>query len=126
MEFARPRPRRRAEPVLAMINVVFLLLIFFLITARIAPAPPIDVAPPAVGAAADAAGGEDVLFVGADGRLAYGAARGEAVFAVLAEGAGAPLALRADGALPAAEVARLVARLAAIGRGEVRLEVVAR
>ncbi|MGR3522560.1 MAG: biopolymer transporter ExbD, partial [Paracoccus sp. (in: a-proteobacteria)] len=29
-----------------MINVVFLLLIFFLLTAQIAPAPPFDVTPP--------------------------------------------------------------------------------
>ena len=36
MEFSTPRMRRAAEPALPMINVVFLLLIFFLMSAQIA------------------------------------------------------------------------------------------
>jgi len=35
MEFARPRHRRPLEPIVPMINVVFLLLIFFLMSAQI-------------------------------------------------------------------------------------------
>lgn len=126
MEFPSPRRRRHAEPVLAMINVVFLLLIFFLITARIAPAPPFDVTPPAVASASDPAPAEAVLFVGADGTLAFGAARGDAVFEALSREAGQRLTVHADGMLPGTDLARLLARLARIGRDDVQLTVVAR
>lgn len=46
MDFAPPKRRPRAESIVPMINVVFLLLIFFLMTAQIAPPDPFEVAPP--------------------------------------------------------------------------------
>ncbi|WP_273523720.1 ExbD/TolR family protein [Rhodosalinus sediminis] len=122
----RPARRRAGESVVPMINVVFLLLIFFLMTAEIAPPPPLEVAPPAA-EAPPAPGGEAALHVAADGRLAYRDARGEGVWPALADREGeAALPLRADAALPAAELARLLGRLAAAGVGEVDLAVVAR
>ena len=33
MDFSPPKPRRESEPALPMINVVFLLLVFFLMSA---------------------------------------------------------------------------------------------
>lgn len=39
----RPDPRRRkADPTIALINIVFLMLIFFLVAGTVAPAPPAD------------------------------------------------------------------------------------
>lgn len=107
-----------------MVNVVFLLLVFFLLTATVAPPPPFPVELPEGPAVADA-GGADVLFVGADGALALGALRGDAVFAALrARGRGKALELRADASVPAAEIARLLARLAEAGIAGTRLVMV--
>jgi len=122
MQFTIPRRRRAAERIVPMINVVFLLLIFFLMTARLAPPDPFEVTPPdAAGALAEMPAG--VLHVAADGRLAFGPARGEAVFAAIAAwpDKGAGLTLRADGAAPAVEIARILERVAAAGVSEVRI-----
>lgn len=120
MRFAATRPRRqRRENVVPMINVVFLLLVFLLMTARLAPPEPFAVDLPEAAGAAGAPGPE-ALLVAADGRLAFGVLEGAAAIAA-AVGADAPLILRADRGLPAAELARLLARLAALGQGEVRL-----
>lgn len=120
MEFGPPPaagPPR--DSVVAMINVVFLLLVFFLMVATLAPPEPLAVDPPAAPAPPGARGGA-TLHVAADGRLAFAGAEGEAALAAAAAAAG-PLDLRADRALPAAALARLLARLAALGRAEVRL-----
>ena len=50
MDFAPRRPARPArENIVPMINVVFLLLVFFVMTAQIAPPDPFDIAPPEAG-----------------------------------------------------------------------------
>jgi biopolymer transport protein ExbD len=124
MRFAAPRRRPPGESIVAMINVVFLLLVFFLMTARLAPPEPLEVTPPE-SATEGTAEGEVVLFLAADGALAFGTARGEAALAALAaalaEASGTAVLLRADAAAPARAVAALLPRLAALGAGEVRL-----
>ncbi|WP_417723842.1 ExbD/TolR family protein [Salipiger sp.] len=113
-----PAPRRpRPEPVVPMINVVFLLLIFFLMTAEIAPPQPFPVAPPV--ASGDMSEPAPALFVSADGQIAFGAERGSDALAA-ATRAG-PVTLRADAALPATELAGILARLGALGAGSVAL-----
>ena len=123
MDFGAPPARRRGESVVPMINVVFLLLVFFLITATIAPPDPFATEPPrsegGVGAQLD-----EVLYIGADGGLAFGDTRGEAVFAAVPEDG--PLRIRADARLEARDVAAILARLAAAGVSDVRLVTVAR
>ncbi|TCP42939.1 ExbD/TolR family protein [Rhodovulum marinum] len=115
----------RGESIVPMINVVFLLLIFFLMSARIAPPDPFETAPPRAGGGDQVAG--DMLHLAADGALAYGAARGEAVFAALADrGTDTPLILRADAGAEAATLARLSARLAALGQDRLVLQTVPR
>ncbi|WP_371441605.1 biopolymer transporter ExbD [Rhodovulum sp. ES.010] len=105
-----------------MINVVFLLLVFFLISAQLTPPEPFEIALPEATTAERAAEGRDVLYVGADGGLAYRAARGaDAVALVAAEARDGPLLVRADRAVPGAEIARLLARLAAAGIARVDL-----
>ena len=118
MQFDRPQRKTRPESIVPMINVVFLLLVFFLMTAELRPAPPVEVAlPEAAGAPADAAAG---LIAAADGTLAFGDLRGEAALAAAAASP-APLTLRADRDLPGADLARLRAALAALGQGRVLL-----
>lgn len=115
MRFASPPERRSRESVVPMINVVFLLLIFFLISARLAPPDPIEVTPPEAEAGRRDGTG-DILYVSAGGDLAYGLARADAVFPALSDRTGdAPLAIRADAALPADEFAALLTRLEAAG-----------
>ena len=120
MRFAASRPRRqRRENVVPMINVVFLLLVFLLMTAELAPPEPFVVALPEAAGEPGVAGSE-ALHVAADGRMAFGEVEGAAALAAAA-GAESPLALRADRGLPATELARILARLAELGQAEVRL-----
>ncbi|WP_244905883.1 ExbD/TolR family protein [Rhodovulum imhoffii] len=116
MKFTQPRPRRVAESVVPMINVVFLLLIFFLMSAQIAPPDMGQVSPPE-GPGENLPEAGDVLVVDASGRMTYGPLQGDAALAALEGG----VILRADAALPAQDLARLLARLAAAGHGDLRL-----
>ena len=123
MDFLPPRPRPRREAILPMINVVFLLLIFFLMTAQIAPPPPFDISPPeaASDATPDAAGAAPrTLWLDATGALMHDDLTGDAALAMLAAGDG-PVLIRADAALPAADLARLMRRLTALGISDLRL-----
>ena len=130
MDFAPPRrPVPLREPVLPMINVVFLLLIFFLMTAQIAPPDMLEVTPPdAMGGdvdGPDARGAPQVLFVAADGMVASdspeGGVSGDAALAMLDPDRA--LSVRADRDLPAHALAALLARLAVIGVTDVMLVV---
>ena len=63
-------PRRPdIEPVLPLINVVFLLLIFFMVAGRLAPGLPADVTPPTSEAATDTSDEPIRLVVDAEGQL---------------------------------------------------------
>jgi biopolymer transport protein ExbD len=130
MRFDTPRRTRdRDASIVPMINVVFLLLIFFLMTAQIAPPDPLQVDPPETGAQAEAPQARDTVYLDADGRLAYGPARGtRAVIAALKarEDPAAPVVVRADAGAPAADLARLLARLAVLDSAGVELVTVPR
>lgn len=122
MLFPDPPRRPSAENIIPMINVVFLLLIFFLMTAEIAPPEPFAVTPP------DAQGQEPqdagrVLYLGADGTVGFEGLAGEAALAALAVGLGGAdtVTLRADAALPAEALAAMLARLAGLGIRQVEL-----
>ena len=108
----RPPHRRTApEPVVAMINVVFLLLIFFLMTAQIsAPAPFEIVLPRARGGDPGQAA---TLYLSASGDLAFLDLRGEAALRDAATHT--PLTVQADARLPAQRLAEVLARLARAG-----------
>ena len=111
MHIDMPPRRSRSESIIPMINVVFLLLIFFLLTAQIARQVPFDLTPPdseSEIAAADL----DVLYVSAGGELAYNEARGDAVWPEIgARETTDPLEIRADAGTPASLVAGLLVRL---------------
>lgn len=121
MRFPAPRSRARQESVVPMINVVFLLLIFFMISSELGPAPPFEVRPPRTGQSAPGESADDTLYVSATGEIAWRDLRGDAAFSALAGRGTGPLELRADGATPAREVAVLLRRLAEAGVTDVRL-----
>ncbi len=116
MQFSSTRPARRArENIVPMINVVFLLLIFFLMTAQIAPPEPFPITPPG-STSQTPAKGQATLYIAADGALAMGDARGDAVFAALAGlDPDARLLIRADGGLKGRRLAQILTQLAAAG-----------
>lgn len=124
MHFQPPRPRARRETILPMINVVFLLLIFFLMTAQIAPAPPLDITPPE--ATTDTAEAPPrTLWISADGLMVHDEHTGEAALAALVAGVG-PVLIHADARLPAAELARLMRWLTVRGVIDLRLATLSR
>jgi biopolymer transport protein ExbD len=69
MDFRAPEPSRRPEAVLPMVNLVFLLLIFFLMVATIAPPRPVPVALPDAAEAEPAEAAERRVFLDADGEV---------------------------------------------------------
>jgi biopolymer transport protein ExbD len=109
-----PEPRPRAEATIALINIVFLMLIFFLIAGSLAPRPDADVTlvslneittePPS-----------DALVMLEDGSLRH-AGRTLSQDAAIAEFAGAArVRLLPDRAAPAAELVALAQGLRAAG-----------
>jgi biopolymer transport protein ExbD len=119
MRFAAPRRRRPTEAIVPMINVVFLLLIFFLMVARLAPPQPFAVVLPTGGeAAGDLA--RDVLYVDAKGSLFWNGLTGAAAIAAAGAKEGA-VTLRADAHLPGTRLARLLGLLAVAGAGKITL-----
>lgn len=118
---------RLAEPLLPMIDVVFFLIVFFMIASRFAEPEPFGIDRPRALAEAEVAS-ERSLYLSAEGavavRAAEGVVEGDAAIAALvarcAEDCG-PVLIHADAATPAAALAALVPKLAAAGLGDVRL-----
>lgn len=133
MDFSDPPRKPAAENLLPMINVVFLLLIFFLISAQLTPPEPFPVTPPEAETEAEAEG-DFTLHLDAQGEVGYRDALGqEPALAALAAArdeycaaedcAAAPpaLLLRADGAVPATRLAALMPALGQLGFARVDL-----
>lgn len=132
MQFDVPQRKSRPESVVPMINIVFLLLIFFLMTAQIAPPAPFEVTPPVaeVEALAD---GAFTLHINSEGTIAYEDAQGDLALAALAASReayclSAPcnsavpvVLLRVDGGTDGAVLASLMGRLGETGFQNVRL-----
>lgn len=134
MGFSPPPARAREANLLPMINVVFLLLIFFLISAQLAPSEPFEVAPPSA-TPQDESAPDFTLYLGADGRLGFGDVVGadETVMAALnaaraewcaghdCEAVPPRLFLRADAAAPVPRVAGVLPLLGQAGFAQVDL-----
>ncbi|MEO9778339.1 MAG: biopolymer transporter ExbD [Sedimentitalea sp.] len=134
MQFSVPPRRQPTESIVPMINVVFLLLIFFLMSAQIAPPEPFDVEPPVMDET-DSAEGEFRLYMDAEGQLGYLDVFGEVeVLAALTaaresycaaepcpQDTPPPLILRADAKLDATRLAALMPKLGAAGFRVVQL-----
>lgn len=136
MQFRRPTRRPDSEErILPLINVVFLLLIFFMLAGRLSEAELFDVSPPQSAAAADADAPEEAqaieLLLAADGRLALNGAaidRGGLEAALAEQGAalragraGKPVTLKADAAADALAVVAVMEILRAAGLHKVQL-----
>lgn len=107
---------RREVTVVPMINVAFLLLVFFLMTAVLTPVDPKDIAIPTARNGSDAMG--VVVTLSANGSVARGELLGDGVFAGLT---GQSIQIRADAKASGADLARLLSRLAASGVEDVSI-----
>lgn len=106
------RAALRGNNIVPMINVVFLLLIFFLMVAQLSKPAPVAVSLPQSTGGAETPPGV-VLYIDASGEVAFEDARGGvAVARVVALAApGVTLTIRADAGADAAAVAALLPRL---------------
>jgi len=129
-----PRPSRRPrasddDRILPLVNIVFLLLIFFMVAGQLTRSDPFEIAPPRSASTGAAPEGPSVVLVAADGRLALDGevmARA-ALLAAIAErlGPDGRLRLRVDGRAGAVGIVDLVAGLKAAGARDIRLMTVA-
>lgn len=124
MDLNEPPRRPRGESIVPMINVVFLLLIFFLMTSQLAQPEPFEVTLPQAALEAEAEA-EPVLFIDAEGRMSFDGHEEEAALLALASAAAdAPVVqLRADAGLEAAALAGILRSLAAAGLSRAELTV---
>ena len=90
MKLRRRARRQSPETIVALIDVVFFLLVFFMLVGRMDATSPFEVTPPRSTAGADMPGGGATATIAADGRLALDGREIER--AGLLEGIGAQLA----------------------------------
>lgn len=77
MKLARPVKRGSPETIIALIDVVFFLLIFFMLIGRMDASAPFDVTPSTSLTGIDMPGGGVTIAIGADGALALDGAQTE-------------------------------------------------
>ena len=127
MRFARSRRRNDDERILPLINVVFLLLIFFMLAGRFSASDPFEVEPPRSVSQGAATERDILVLVSADGRLALDGeiieetALGTAVADRLSPDKKMRLWLKADGSAEAIRVVEVMELLRAAGAERLRL-----
>lgn len=123
--FQRQAPRQTGEPTLPLINVVFLLLIFVLLTSVIEADPPIPVDLPFSQTSPDATDPGEIVFVSADGReaSAVNILDENALAEWVAENEPELVAIRADREVEVGALFGLAQRLEALGVAQIELVV---
>lgn len=127
MKLSRTPKRRQPETIIALIDVVFFLLVFFMLVGRMDATAPFEVLPPVAQAGTDMPGGGATISLAADGALALdGQAIGRAallaeVAARLAEAPDLLVRINADRAAPLRRVLPLVGEIEAQGGRDVVL-----
>ncbi len=123
----RARKKDEEERILPLINVVFLLLIFFMLAGRLATSEPFRIALPESAAADETQRRDAVLLLAADGRLALDGQALEpaelktALAARLADVPDLSVNLKADGAAEATAVVAVMETLRDAGLRDLRL-----
>jgi biopolymer transport protein ExbD len=117
-----PLRRRRADPTITLINVVFLMLMFFLVAGTIASPPPADLRLVRL-MQADPMVPPDVIALSADGRATWQNAPADpaAYLAALPPEAQGIARIMPDREAPAADLIQLARALRAAGAAEVRI-----
>jgi biopolymer transport protein ExbD len=128
MRFDPPRPKSDDERILPLINVVFLLLIFFMLAGQLAATDPFDIEPPSSVSENEPGAADIVVLIGADGRLGLdgaildGAGLRAALAARASDGSRMPeVRVKADGRTPATRVVEVMELLREAGVKKLRL-----
>lgn len=132
MKLTRP-PRRASDDgqLIPLINVIFLMLVFFMLMGRITASEPLAVKPPASGSGRATDATEAVLLIDANGRMALGNRRIERselaeAIASLGGSARAHLTIKADARLKAGQLREVLDLLRDAGAEAVDLMTVGR
>lgn len=125
MKLARAEKRPPAETIVALIDVIFFLLVFFMLVGRMDASAPFEVLPPVATMGAPMPKGGATVSVAEDGRLALdGVEMTEADLVSALSGADRRfIRVNADGGAELRTLLPLVARLEALEAGEVMLVV---
>ncbi|TMM54121.1 ExbD/TolR family protein [Sulfitobacter sabulilitoris] len=129
MKLARAPRRTPPETIIALIDVVFFLLVFFMLIGRMDATAPFDVTPATARTGADMPGGGVTLAIATDGALALGGAgvsRAQALEQIAQTLQSAPdrlIRVNAHQDAPLSEVLPLVAEIEAMGARDVVLVV---
>ena len=119
MKFDLPASRQSGENIVPMINVVFLLLIFFLMTAQIVPPAPMDVTPP-LSQSDEPTEAVQSLYIDVSGNVAFDDLTGEQAIAEVIARSGA-ISIIADQSLDAVDLITLLKRIDPSAERDVRL-----
>jgi biopolymer transport protein ExbD len=124
-----PFRKQEEEPdtILPLINVVFLLLIFFIMTGALHAVDYFNVNPPSSSSQIQGSLDDTVILVGSDGRIAIDNKEVDevdlqlSILDKLAANAGAVVRIKADGRADAARVVEIMELIEAVGVGRVML-----
>ena len=132
MRLQPPRPKSDDERILPLINVVFLLLIFFMLAGQLSATDPLEIDPPQSVSEAAVEARELVIVLGSKGELAFDGAlieRATLEAAVAERLSGNPAAqvwLKADSGAESLEVIEVMEILSAAGVARLKLLTVPR
>ena len=127
MQFQPRRPQNDEERILPLINVVFLLLIFFMLAGRLTVSDPFEVRPPSSTNKHPSHDSEVTVLIGADdqlalnGELVSGKALEKAVAKRIRAGGPTMVRLKADGQAKGRRVVAIMDRLRNAGVKKLRL-----
>ena len=129
MKITRPAPRHHPETIIALIDVVFFLLVFFMLIGRMDATAPFDVTPPVAETGADMPAGGLTISVSAEGALALDGAEltpenaAQQVLLVLEDAPETRIRINAHRDATLRNVLPLIAQFEAMGAREVVLVV---
>lgn len=120
------KPASRKKPFdnqLPLINIVFLMLVFFLLVGVIAPPEELDITPPLAATTGQQADTPGKLFVDASGQFSYAGNRAAGIDELIAQMGTAPenLTIAADAQTEAVLLMQAVSKLKAAGTKNLRL-----
>ena len=127
MQFPARQPQEEPDTILPLINVVFLLLIFIIMTGALTAVDFFNVDPPSSTSVVRGSLDETVILVGGDGRIAIDNEEVDeadlqlSVSDKLAANAGAVFRIKADGRVDAARVVEIMELIEAVGVRRVML-----